>query len=74
VGEIEVAHCFGNVAGFVRVEQTGSALAHRAKATMAGANIATQHECRRTIRPALKNVGATGFLTDCVQVKAFDQF
>ena len=41
---------------------------------MSGADVTAKHEGRSTIGPALKDVGTTCFLTDRVQIKAFNQF
>ena len=40
---------------------------------MASADVAAQHERRRAIGPALKNVRALRFLADRVQIQTLDQ-
>ena len=68
-----MTHGLGHVLWFVRVERAWGAFAYRTEAAMARADIAAQHESRRAIRPALKDVRALRFLTDSVQVQPFDQ-
>lgn len=40
---------------------------------MASADVASQHERRRAIRPAFENIRAAGFLTDGVEIQALNQ-
>ena len=40
---------------------------------MARANVSTQHEGGRAIRPALENIWALRFLADGVQIQALNQ-
>ena len=61
------------MARFFRIERAGHSLADRAEAAMPRADVAAEHERRGAIRPALKNVWATGFLANSVQVQALDQ-
>ena len=68
-----MAHGFGHVTRLFAVERARLAFADRAKAAMARADVAAQHESRRAIRPALKDVRATRFLTNRVQIQPFDQ-
>src|SRR5690349_20525218 len=71
--EIEMAHSFGDVAWLFRIQRARLALADRAEAAMTRADVATEHERRRAIGPALENVWATRFLADGVQIETFDQ-
>ena len=73
MSEIKMLHSFSDVTRLVRVERCGRALANRTETAVTRADIAAQHEGRRSIGPALKDVGALCFLTDRVQVKPFDQ-
>src|SRR5258708_30127960 len=68
-----MAHGFGNVSRFIAVERARFAFTDCAKAAVARADVAAQHEGRRTVGPALENIGATRFLTYRVQIQALDQ-
>jgi hypothetical protein len=61
------------MAWFIRVKLSRLAFANRAKAAVARADVAAQHESGSAIRPALKNVRALRFLTNRVQVESLDQ-
>jgi hypothetical protein len=58
---------------FFGVKLTRLALSNGAKAAVAGANIACQHESCRPIRPTLEDVWAASLLADCVEVQPLDQ-
>jgi hypothetical protein len=73
VDEIQVSHRFRYVTGFLAVERSGLPFAHRTKAAVARADVTAEHECRRAIRPAFKDVGATRLLADRVKIQTFDQ-
>src|SRR5947207_3379829 len=73
MGQVEVPDGFGYVPGFLAVERPRLTLAHRTKAAVSRADVATQHERRGAVGPALENVRAARFLTDRMQVEAFDQ-
>ena len=64
---------FGDVSRFFRIETAGLSFPDRAEAAMTRADVAAEHERRRSIGPTLENVWTTGFLTDGVQVESFDQ-
>jgi hypothetical protein len=44
-----------------------------AKPTVPRTDVAAEHERRRAVGPALKNVRTAGFLADCVEIQSFDQ-
>jgi hypothetical protein len=71
--EIQVPHCFGHVAWFVRIKLAGLTFTNRAKATMSRADVAAQHESGSAIRPALENIRALRFLTNGVQIQTLNQ-
>src|SRR5436305_10966732 len=73
MSEIEMAHGFGDVARFFRIERAGLAFSDSAESAVARADVAREHEGRRPIRPALEDVWAFRLLTNSVQVQAFDQ-
>lgn len=73
MSEIQVAHCFGNVPRFLRIEASRLSFADSAEATMPCADVSSQHEGGRAVGPTLKNVWAAGFLTNSVQVQSFNQ-
>lgn len=73
MGKVQVAHSFSHVPWFFRVERTGRTFADCTKPAMSGANITTQHEGRRPIRPAFKDVRAPGFLADGMKVQPLNQ-
>ena len=68
-----MSHRFRDVLRFLTVEHDRRTLADRAEAAMASADVAAQHERRRAIGPALKNVRALRFLADRVQIQTLDQ-
>jgi len=72
--EIQVAHCFGDVAWFLGIEVAGFTFADGTEPAMTRADVAAEHERRRPIIPALEDVRTTRFLTNSVQVQALDQF
>jgi hypothetical protein len=55
------------------VERAWLSFPDRAKATVARANIAAEHEGGGTIRPAFEDVGAVRFLTNSMKVQTLDQ-
>jgi hypothetical protein len=59
---------FRNMPWLFWIQKPWLTFSHCAEAAMACADIATQHEGGRAIRPTLKNVRTTSFLTDGVQV------
>src|SRR5687767_3171930 len=69
-----MAHCFGHVTWLLGIETPRFSFSHRTKAAMTSADVAAEHERRRAVRPALKDVRATRFLTNGVQVEALNQF
>jgi hypothetical protein len=71
--QIELGHCFGDVAGFGWVKLSWRSFSHGAKATVACADVPSQHESRRAIGPTLKNIRTAGLLTYGVQVQPFDE-
>src|SRR4051794_20368687 len=71
--EIQMTHRLRDVLRFLAVKYARSTLADRAEAAMPSADVAAQHEGRRAIGPALKNIRALRFLTDRVQIQTFDQ-
>ena len=73
MGQIKLAHRFRDMSGFLSVERSGLTFADRTKSAVACANVAAEHERRSSIRPAFKDVRATRFLTNSVQVKSLDQ-
>ena len=73
VREIKMAHGFGDVARFCRVERHRLPFVDRAETTMARASIAAEHERRGAIRPALEDIWAARLLTDRMQIQARDQ-
>ncbi len=64
------ATCLGSSA----IEISGFSFSDCAKSAMPRADVAAEHERRRSIRPALKNVRTARFLTNRVQVESLDQF
>src|ERR671917_1928242 len=67
------AHLFGGVGDaprLVEVELSGFAGQNGAEAAGAGADVAQDHEGRRTVVPALTDVRAAGLLADRVQPEA----
>jgi len=68
-----VADGFGDVARFFRIERSRLAFADSAKAAMACADVAAEHEGGCAIGPAFKNVWTARFLADGVQIETFDQ-
>src|SRR5438132_10862173 len=73
MSEVKMTHGFGNVVRLFAIKRAWLAFAHGAKATMPSADVAAQHERRRAIGPALKDVRAACFLADSVKVQPFDQ-
>jgi hypothetical protein len=73
VGQIQMTNSFRDMERLFGVKLTRLAFPNGAKATMARANIACQHECCRAIRPTLEDVWAASLLTDCVEVQPLDQ-
>jgi hypothetical protein len=69
-----MAHRFGDVPRLVGIQIARFSFSNRAKTAVARTDVAAEHERRRSIGPALENVGTTRFLADCVQVQAFNQF
>ena len=68
-----MGNCFGDVAGFFRIECAGLSFAHRAEAAMTRADVAAEHERRGAIRPAFEDVWTARFLAHGVEVESFDQ-
>jgi hypothetical protein len=73
MGEVQVTDCFGYVTRLFRIQLARLSLADCAKAAMARANIAAQHERGGAVGPTFKNIRAARFLANCVQVESFDQ-
>jgi hypothetical protein len=71
--EIQMSHGFCYVTRLIRIESARLAFTHRAKTAMPRADIPTEHERCRAIRPALENVRTLRFLANGVQVQAFNQ-
>ena len=65
--------CFSNVLWLFRVKRHRNAFPDCTKAAMPRANIAAEHEGGGSIRPALKNIGATRFLANGMKAEAFNQ-
>jgi hypothetical protein len=61
------------VAWLVGINRSRLSLTHGAKTAMPRANVASEHEGGRAIRPAFKNIRAARFLADRVKVQALDQ-
>src|SRR5262245_5359591 len=68
-----MTHGFSNVSRFLRVETARLPFADSAKTAVARADVAAEHESRRAIRPALKDVWATRFLANRVEIETFNQ-
>ena len=66
-------HGFGDVTRFVGVERDGLAFPDRAESAVPRADVAPEHESRRAIGPAFKDIRATSFLADRVQVQTLNQ-
>jgi len=73
VREIQVSHRFRYVMRFLTVERAGLPFIYRTKAAMARTDVTSEHECRRAVRPAFEDIGATRFLADRVKIQTFDQ-
>src|SRR6185437_11967469 len=71
--EIEMVHSCGDVSRLLGIQRARLALPDGAKAAMTRADVAAQHERSGAIGPTLKNVWATRFLADGVQVQTFNQ-
>jgi hypothetical protein len=68
-----MVHSFGDVSRFFRIEAAGLSFADCAEAAMTRTDVAAEHERRGAIGPTFKNIWATSFLTNGVQVESFDQ-
>jgi hypothetical protein len=68
-----MAHRLCNVTRLFRIKVTRLPLADGAKTAMSRADVAAQHESRRAVRPALKDIRTARFLTDGVQIQPFDE-
>src|SRR6185503_12329218 len=68
----ESLHRFANVTRFVGVERDRPSFADGAEAAMPRADVAKNHEGRRTLAPALEDVWATSLLTNGVQAQVVD--
>jgi len=64
---------FRDVSRLFGIETAGLSFTDRTEAAMTRADVAAEHERRRAIRPTLKDVRTTSFLTNGVQVESFDQ-
>ena len=71
--EIQMPHCFGDVARFGGVKRARLTLAHRTKSAVTRADIAAEHKGSSAVSPALKDVWTLCFLTNRVQVQALNQ-
>jgi len=74
VREIQMAHGFGNVPRLFGVKTAGLTFSDCTETAVARADVPAEHERRRPVRPALKNVRTTRFLTNGVEIQALDQF
>src|SRR5689334_12491071 len=73
MSEIQMLHCFRNVARLFGVEFSWLAFSDGAKPAMPSANISGQHERGRAIRPTFEDVGTTCFLTNSVKVQTLNK-
>jgi hypothetical protein len=73
VSEIKMGHSFGDMSRLQRIQRSRRAFSDGAKPAMPRADITAQHKGCGPIRPALKNVRASSFLANCVQIQAFNQ-
>jgi hypothetical protein len=73
MSQVQVLDCFRNVPRLFAVERARFSFSDRAKAAVPRADIATQHESRRSIGPAFEDVRTTRFLADRMKIQALDQ-
>jgi len=74
MGQVELTDRFSDMSRFLLVERSRFTLANRAKAAVARANVAAQHECCGAIGPTFEDVGTARLLADRVQVQPLNQF
>ena len=62
-----------HVTRLFRIQRPRLPFSDRAEAAMTRADVAAEHEGRSAVGPTFKNVWATSFLTNCVQVETFNE-
>ena len=73
MGQIQMTNRLSDMSWFFGIELARFTFADGAKPTVASTDVTTQHKGRGAVRPALKNIRATGLLANRMQVQAINK-